>query len=171
MLQASQRHSRQNRNEQRLIRDGWSCCCNGIQLLRLQRKQLDRCGPNLGSQRIVSSNQSDTSRQLQAALLQGAAPPNNGQQLVSRNPTTLQKWKHKGLSHAAQTDYTESWLHRRIQRAAAPQAGEGALEDSPASATSASRLTTVGAEASSWPVLVTVTQLGANRKMLSPTRS
>ena len=82
-------------------------------------------------------------------MLQGAAPPNNGQQLMSWNPTTLKQRKNKGLSHAAQADHTESRLHGKLQRAAAPQAGEGALADSSTSATSASRLTTVGAEASS----------------------
>ena len=76
-------------------------------------------------------------------------PSDHCQQLVGRNPPTLQKRNHKGLSHAAQADHTESGLHGKLQRAAAPQAGEGALADSSTSATSASRLTTVGAEASS----------------------
>ena len=87
-----------------------------------------------------------------------------------------QQWNDKSLGHATQTDHPKLRLnvvgrHGRTQRAAVPQAGEGAEADSDGSATSISRLTTVGDDVSSWLALVTVTQLGAKRKMLSPTRS
>ena len=87
-----------------------------------------------------------------------------------------QQWNDQSLGHTTQADHSKCRLdvvrrHRKIQRAAAPQAGDGAEADSDGSATSISRLTTVGEDVSSWLALVTVTQLGANRKMLSPTRS
>jgi hypothetical protein len=50
-----------------------------------------------------------------------------------------------------------------------PQAGLGAA--SWESAAAGRLCTTVGEADSSLPAVVTVTQLGANRKMLSPTRS
>ena len=149
MLQPRQRHPRQHRDQQRLTRNRSRSCCNGIQLLRLHRKQLHRGRPDLLSRRIVSSNQTDTRRQGPTPLLKRARSSDDRQQLVGRNPSMLQKRNNKGLSHSTQADHTESGLHGGLQRAAAPQAGEGALADSSTSATSASRLTTVGAEVSS----------------------
>ena len=149
MLQPRQRHPRQHRDQQRLTHNRSSSCRNSIELLRLHREQLNRSCPDPLSGRIVSGNQTNSIRQSTTSLLKRARPSDHCQQLVSRNPSTLQERNHKGLSHATQADHTESGLHCGLQRAAAPQAGEGALADSSTSATSASRLTTVGAEASS----------------------
>ena len=149
MLQPRQRHPRQHRDQQRLTHNRSCSCRNSIELLRLHRKQLDRSRPDLLSGRVISRNQTDASRKAPTSLLKGARSSDHRQQLVGRNPSTLQERNHKGLSHATQADHTESGLHCGLQRAAAPQAGEGALADSSTSATSASRLTTVGAEASS----------------------
>ena len=148
-LQPRQRHPCQHRDQQWLTHDGSSSCGNGVQLLRLHRKQLHRCRPDLLTRRIVGTHQTDSSGQSLTTLLKGAGTPNHSQKLVGPNPPTLQERDNKSLGHATQADHTESGLHGELQRAAAPQAGEGALEDSSASATSTSRLTTVGAEASS----------------------
>ena len=47
MLQPRQRHPRQHRDQQRFPHNRPRSCCNGIELLRLHRKQLHRRRPDL----------------------------------------------------------------------------------------------------------------------------
>ena len=116
----------------------------------------------------------DSFRQFGSEALNPCFTAHNGNQISWIEIAPFKKRLYKRLSHAAQANHPNRSLHNAgisaLQRAAAPQAGEGAETDSD-SEESDSLVTTVGLEASSWVALVTVTQLGANRKILSPTRS
>ena len=83
----------------------------------------------------------------------------------------LKQGKQQSLGHAAQANHAQGGgvVQGDAQIAVSwrPQAGLGAAS----TGSLTSRLTIVGEEASSLEAVVTVTQLGANRKMLSPTRS
>ena len=118
--------------------------------------------------------EADALRQRAAKDLQPCFTAHHGNQISRIQIASFKKRLNQSLSHTTQANHSDGSLHSTgmsaPQRAAAPQAGDGAETDSD-SADSDSRVTTVGLEASSWLAFVTVTQLGAKRKMLSPTRS
>ena len=148
-LQPCQADTGEHGNEQWLVCDRWRLCGQRVKLLRLDRQQLKRCCPDLTSSFCVGRKQMHPRGQLTGEWFDRRGTPNNGDQCFWIELPALEQGLNEGPGHAAQADHTESRLHGKLQRAAAPQAGEGALADSSTSATSASRLTTVGAEASS----------------------
>ena len=171
-LQAIQTDTGQNRHQQGVVVHGGYGRCNSVNLLRFDGQQLHWSRPDLLRLGAVRRVDRYGLKGPLAQTICSSGRPYHRQHLISRERLAAQQWLHQGLGHPAQADHTEGRNHRSwTQRAVAPQAGDGAAAASCCCSASASRLTTVGVEASSWLVLVTVTQLGANRKMLSPTRS
>ena len=170
-LQPRQADPSEHGNEQWALCDRRRLGRHRIQLLGFDRQQLKRRCPDLTGSFVISRQQTHPCRQLTRKRLDRRGTSDNGDQALRLELPALEQGLNKGPGHAAQADHTQIGSQDLgAQRAAAPQAGEGAALLS-SSLESLSRLTTVGAEVSSWLVLVTVTQLGANRKMLSPTRS
>ena len=135
-----------------------------LELLGLDRQQHHLGSP--GTRRIGAHS----AGQLSGKPLGGSGVGHHGLhrsciELAERKPGAQQS-----LGHAAQADHPEGRAHRALAISCRPQAGLGAASWDSARLL-AGWLTMVGEAGSSVALVVTVTQLGANRKMLSPTRS
>ena len=149
-LQAVQADAGQYGHQQRLVFSDRGRRGDPIDLLGLYGQQLDGRRPDPRCFSAAGGLDRNARKSPLSQTLCSSGSADNRQHLISRKRLATQQWFHQRLGHAAQADHTEGRNHRtRTQRAAAPQAGEGAADASCCCSASASRLTTVGVEASS----------------------
>ena len=148
-LQPRQADPGKDGNEQWALCDRRSLGRHRIQLLGFDRQQLKRRCPDLTGSLCLGRQQTHPCRQLTRERINRSGSPDDGKQTLGLELPALEQGLNKGPSHAAQADHTQIGSQDLgAQRAAAPQAGEGAALLS-SSLESISRLTTVGAEVSS----------------------
>ena len=149
-LQAVQADAGQYGHQKRLVFGNRGRRGDPIDLLGLDGQQLDGRRPDPRCFSAAGGLDRNTCKGPLSQTLCIGDSADNRQHLISRKSLAAQQWFHQGLGHAAQADHTEGRNHKtRTQRAVAPQAGDGAAAASCCCSASASRLTTVGVEASS----------------------